>query len=178
MLNIDIEKLEKSVAEQVSDYLIYKETILKSIRDAIDEKINNLFADKAESIIADRVNAAINDGFERTYQRVDQYGRAIGSPTTIAKELEKLIGDYWSQRVDRQGKPTSDNYNTTSRAEYIMAKVCADDFSEQMKSAALNVTGALKDGLRNQLAKHMDQMLDGLFHIKSLQDQGKVAKPY
>ena len=41
-----------------------------------------------------------------------------------------------------------------------------------------NVTGALKDGLRTQLATHMDNMLSSLFHVKSLQDQGKVKKPW
>jgi len=40
------------------------------------------------------------------------------------------------------------------------------------------VTGGLKDGLRNQLAKQIDGLLDELFRIKSLQDQGQVAKPY
>jgi hypothetical protein len=47
-----------------------------------------------------------------------------------------------------------------------------------MRQSAQNITGALKDGLRNQMAYQMDQLLEGLFRIKSLQDQGKVEKPY
>ncbi len=59
-----------------------------------------------------------------------------------------------------------------------MTQVCAADFTEGMKASVQSVTGALKDGLRNQLAKQMDQMLNDLFRIRSLQDQGKVEKPY
>lgn len=51
-------------------------------------------------------------------------------------------------------------------------------FSAAMKQSALNVTGALKDGLRNQIGQQMDVLLNDLFRIKSLQDQGKVEKPY
>ena len=59
-----------------------------------------------------------------------------------------------------------------------MTKICAEDFSKQIQQSVANVTGALKDGLRNQLANQMDTMLNDLFKIKSLQDQGKVEKPY
>lgn len=67
---------------------------------------------------------------------------------------------------------------TVTRAEYLMTQICAEDFTKSMKDSVLTVTGALKDGLRIQLAKQMDGLLDSLFHIKSLQDQGKVEKPY
>ncbi|MDQ4680748.1 hypothetical protein, partial [Stenotrophomonas maltophilia group sp. RNC7] len=70
------------------------------------------------------------------------------------------------------------DYNAVTRAEYLMTQICAQDFSEGMKQSVLSVTGALKDGLRAQLAAHMDKMLDELFCIKSLQDQGKVEKPW
>lgn len=178
MLNIDVEKLEKSVADQVADHLIETDHIVEIIRNKVDVKINAIFAESAEAIISDRVKVAINEGFERAYTKVSEYGEKIGSPTTISKELNRIVGEYWSERVDRNGKPTSSNHNTMTRAEYTMTTICAGDFSETMKQSALNVTGALKDGLRNQLAKQMDQLLDELFRVKSLQDQGKVEKPY
>lgn len=59
-----------------------------------------------------------------------------------------------------------------------MTQICAKDFSDEMKGHAVNITGALKDGLRTQLAKHMDEMLNDLFRVKSLQDQGKAEKPW
>jgi len=59
-----------------------------------------------------------------------------------------------------------------------MTQACAEDFSVAMKQHVTNVTGALKDGLRNEIAKQMDGMLSELFRVKSLQDQGKVEKPY
>ena len=60
----------------------------------------------------------------------------------------------------------------------MMAQICANDFSEKMRQAAVSVTAALKDGFRAQLATHVDGLLDELFRVKSLQDQGKATKPW
>lgn len=118
------------------------------------------------------------NGFEREYQKVDRWGSKVGDSTSVKKELERIVGTYWSERVDSKGNRTDSNYNSMSRAEFLMLKICADDFSKAVQESATNVTGALKDGLRNQLGKQMDIMLSGLFNVKSLQDQGKIEKPY
>ncbi|MNH42194.1 hypothetical protein D3C79_1038450 [compost metagenome] len=59
-----------------------------------------------------------------------------------------------------------------------MTKICAEDFSKEMQQHVTNVTGSLKDGLRKQMANQMDALLNDLFKVRSLQDQGKVEKPY
>lgn len=178
MLTIDMDRLQKTVAEQVVDDLIDNDKIKDEIRKKIDARIDALFADSAKAILEERVSAAIHNGFERSYQRVDQWGRPVGDPSTIAKELNRIVGSYWNERVGKDGKPTDSSYSSMSRAEYVMSQICAEKFSEEMKQHALNVTGALKDGFRTQIGKHMDNMLNDLFKVKSLQDQGKVEKPY
>jgi hypothetical protein len=50
--------------------------------------------------------------------------------------------------------------------------------TKQMQTSVNAVTGALKDGLRVQLARQMQGMRDGFFHIKSLQDQKQGRKPF
>jgi hypothetical protein len=75
------------------------------------------------------------------------------------------------QRVDSFGTPVGEK--TSIRAQ--LDKIVSGYWDTQ---SALNITGALKDGLRTQMAAHMDRLLSELFHVKSLQDQGKVEKPY
>lgn len=134
------------------------------------------FAEQAEKQIQAVIAQAIKDGFDREYQKVDSFGVPVGAKTSIRKSLETLVSGYWAAKVDpRTGKPC-DHYNAVTRAEYTMTQICAADFGETMRQHAINVTGHLKDGLRNKLAVHMDQMLNDLFRVKSLQDQGKVEK--
>jgi hypothetical protein len=179
MLQIDEVALRDSIAEQVSDRLIREENLIGEIRKKVDAKVDRLFAERVDALITAAIDAAVHNGFEREFTRVNSWGQAEGQPTTIKKELERTIADYWSTRVSaKNGKPTDSTFDNVSRAEFVMMTVCSDKFSEDMKKLALNVAGHLKDGLRGQLAKQMDSILDELFRVKSLMDQGKVEKPY
>lgn len=180
MLNINEDDLKAAIVKQVADEILGSDgDITKLIQKEVKARLDSIFIDRAEAQIQSAIDAAVANSFEREYQRVTSWGEPEGPSTTIRKELEKTVSAYWSDRVDtRTGKPTNSTYGSVTRAEYLMTQVCAQDFTDGLKSSVLNVTGALKDGLRNQLAKQMDGMLDELFRIKSLQDQGKVDKPY
>lgn len=180
MLNISEEDLKKAIVEKATDEILSHDADLTAmISKEVKSRLDKIFIDSAEAQIKAAIDAAVENAFEREYRRVTTFGEATGPSTSIRKELEKTVEAYWSKSVDpRTGKPTDSSYQSVTRAEYLMTQVCAEDFSETMKQSARNVTGALKDGLRNQLARQMDAMLDDLFRIKSLQDQGKVEKPY
>jgi hypothetical protein len=180
MLNLNEEDLKAAIVAKAADHLLsYQDDLGGMVQKEIKTRIDAMFAAGVRERIDDAINEAIRNGFDREYQRIDQWGEPKGPKTSIRAELAKIVEGYWNTRVEvKSGKPTDSSYNTCTRAEYVMTTICAQDFSETMKASAINVTGALKDGLRNQLAKHMDQMLDGLFRVKSLQDQGKVEKPY
>jgi len=179
MLNIDESKLQKMIVAQAASELSESIDLEEIVKDKIDRRIDRIFSERAETIITETIDAVIKEGFNREYTKADDFGQLTGETTTIKNELRRTVTAFWNQRVDKKsGKPKDNSYNSISRAEYTMLQICAEDFSETMKTHAANVTGALKDGLRNQLATHMDQMLNNLFKVKSLQDQGKVAKPY
>lgn len=180
MLNINEEDLKAAIVAKATDEILREDDDLTSlIAQEVKKRLDKIFIDRAEAQIATAIDAAVAGAFEREYQRVSSWGEAEGPKTSIRKELEKSVESYWAARVDtRSGKPTESSYSSVSRAEFLMTQICAQDFSETMKAHAINVTGALKDGMRNQLAMHMDNMLSSLFHVKSLQDQGKVEKPY
>lgn len=179
MLNINEEDLKKAIVAKATDELLSQDDDLSSmVSTEVQRRIQNIFAERVNAQIAAAVDAAVQKGFDTEYQRVNNWGQPEGEKTTIRTQLDKMISGYWTTKVDiRTGKP-SDSYGTTTRAEYLMTQICAENFSEEMKKRATNIAGRLKDGLRNQMGAVMDEMLNNLFHVKSLQDQGKVDKPY
>ena len=168
-LDLDMQTL---IANAVADQLYSNYDFMKKIETHIKAKIDKLFAEEVEDMISSAVDKIVTDGFNREYIRTNSFGEAIGEPTTIAKSLESMISSYWTALVDKSGKPTSNTYNAVTRAEYLMTKICADDFEKGMKPFVVNVTGALKDGLRKELASHMDKMLNELFRVKTSDDKG------
>lgn len=180
MLNINEEDLKDAIVTKAADELLRHDDDLSGlIHREVKSRLDKIFSERAEAQIQKAIDDAVSNSFEREYCRVTAWGEPDGQPTTIRKELEKTVSAYWSTNVEpRTGKPSTNSYNTVTRAEYLMTQVCAADFSESLKESAVNVTGALKDGMRNELAKLMDGMLNDLFRVKSLQDQGKVEKPY
>jgi hypothetical protein len=180
MLNINEEDLKRAIVERAADEILRADDDLSSlIAKEVKSRLDTIFAQRAQAQIAAAIDAAIVGGFEREYQRTNQWGEPNGPKTSIKAELGKIVDGFWNARVDaKSGKQTESSYSSVSRAEFLMTQICAQDFSETMKQHATNITGALKDGLRNQLAAQMDAMLSDLFHVKSLQDQGKVEKPW
>lgn len=180
VLNINADDLKSAIVDKAAEELLGESDHLSSlVRKEVVARIDKLFAERAEAQVSAAIDQAIKDGFEREYQRVTSWGEADGPKTSVRKELDKVVSGYWSAKVSsRTGKPADSDYNAVTRAEYLMTQICAQDFSEGMKQSVLSVTGALKDGLRMQLAAHMDKMLDELFRVKSLQDQGKAEKPW
>jgi hypothetical protein len=176
-MNFDADEMKALIVDKVAEKYTDDEELWGMVKKRLDAKVDALFAARADELISAAVNSAIQSGFDRTYQRVDQFGGRVGEPTTIRAELDRLVGRYWTEKVDSNGKP-SDSYGKMTRAEYLMTQICAKDFSDQMRQAAISVTAALKDGFRAQMASHVDGLLDELFKVKSLQDQGKASKPW
>lgn len=180
MFDFNEEDVKKAIVEKVSNEILDKDDDLSGlIAKEVKARLDKIFVERAQAQIESAIGAAIKNSFEHQYQKITQWGDAVGEKTTIRAELEKTVNGYWGAKVDNKtGKPSSSDYSSVTRAEFLMTQICAQDFSESMKQAALSVTGALKDGLRNQMGQQMDIILNDLFRIKSLQDQGKVEKPY
>lgn len=179
-MNLNEDDIKAAIVQKAADHFLHDSDDLSLlIGKEVKARVDKIFIERAEAQIKTAIDDSIAGAFDREYQRVTNYGEPTGPKTSIRKELDSIVSGYWSQRVDlRKGTPAEGSYGTVTRAEYLMTTICAKDFTETMKQSALNVTGALKDGLRNQMGKVMDELLSELFKVKSLQDQGKVEKPY
>jgi hypothetical protein len=170
-MEIDKKAIEAAIVDRVANDIIGDEYLWARVKTTIDKRIEALWTETVEGKIAEEVNRCVNEGFEREYQKIDSFGGPIGEKTTIRKELERLISEYWVQRVDRKGKPTKDSYNATTRAEWMMTMLVADDFSSGMKQHIVNVGGALKDGLRAELHSTVNKLMSDVFNVNSQGDR-------
>jgi len=179
MLNINEEDLKAAIVDKAANEILrYDDDLSSMVRAGVKERLDKIFAERVNAQIHQQIDEAVLNLFNHEYQRVTAWGQPEGEPTTMRKELEKTVTNYWSAKVDARTGKADGGYNSVSRAEYLMTQICAEDFTAHVRGAAVNVTATLKDGMRNQMAKVMDQILSELFHVKSLQDQGKAPKPY
>lgn len=170
-MELDKERIENAIVEQVASDFVNEENLAGKIKDEVNKRIDRLFKDRADAQIKAAIDDAIRNGFDREYCRITSWGERDGEPTTIRKELEKLISGYWNAKVEKDGKPASYGDGKPTRAEWIMTQLVASDFKDAMKQHVINLAGGLKDGLRMELHKTVNELLTGTFHVKSLDDQ-------
>lgn len=173
-MELDVAKIEAAAASEVADRILEEGGMLSKIDAKLTERIDDFFRKIADQRISEVVDRAVQEGFDHEYTKVDSFGRGLGTPTTIRKELEKTVQDYWSMPVDSHGKPTNSSYGTVvTRAQWVMVQVCGKDFGDKLKEQMVSVTAHMKDGLRAELRKWCDTALGELFHVRSQQDQAE-----
>ncbi len=172
-MELNQEKIEALVVAEAAERIISDDKLYERVKRDVDARVDALFAGRVAAQITETIDGIVRGGFDRPFQKQDGFGRPSGEPTTISQELEKRADAYWAARVGSDGKPTESAYNSTTRAEWLMTKICADDFQKEMKTYAVSVTGELKDRFRRELHETVNRMLSDLFHVRSLDDQGK-----
>lgn len=175
-IELNQEKIEAAIVEQAVRDFIGNDDLYERVKRGVEARIDALFADKVKALIEQSIESSFKEGLERQYVKLNSFGQPVGEPTSISKELERLIAGYWAQQVDKAGKPTDSSYGTVSRAEWMMTHLCADDFGKEMKQHVVNVGGALKDHFREVLNNHVALMLSDVFHVQSAGDREK-GKP-
>ena len=171
-MQINQERIEAAIVEEAVQHLVSEDEFANRIKRAVDARIDALFKEKADAQIEAAINDAIRNGFDREYCRVTSWGEKDGAPTTIRKELDKVIGDYWNAKVGNDGKTATNSYGATiTRAEWVMSKIVADDFNAQMRQHVVNIAGGLKDNLRRSLHETVNGLLSGVFKVKSVDDE-------
>lgn len=172
MINLNNDEITAAVVERVADSFMREDhDLFAAVEARINKKIDDLFVKSVEPRIQAEIDKALTDCFHREYQRRTAWGEAEGETTTISKELEKLMSNYWAEKVDDKGKVSS--YGKMTRAEWTMAKVTGEDFKEQMHRYVVQGAAALKDGMRATMRESVDVMLANLFHVQTAQDKAE-----
>ena len=86
-MQIDQEKIEKAIVDEAVHKFATDDDLYARIRDGINTRIDKVFADKVSLVVTEAVERITNEGFERSYHKTDGFGRPVGQPTSISKEL-------------------------------------------------------------------------------------------
>jgi len=99
-VQIDQEKIEKAIVDEAVHKFATDDELYTSIRDGINRRIDKVFSEKVSLVVTESVERIVSEGFERSYHKTDGFGRPVGQPTSISKELETMVGNYWTERVE------------------------------------------------------------------------------
>jgi hypothetical protein len=172
-MELDQTRIEDAIVREVADKIIGEDELYSRVKKSVEDRIDRLFKTTADAQIRSAIEAAITQGFEREYQRVDSFGHCQGERTTIRAELEKMIGGYWNTKVDSQGKPATGYGADRTRAEWLMTQLVAKDFHGDMKQHVVNLGGVLKDKLRLELHETVNRLLTEVFHVRTPNDEAE-----
>lgn len=174
-MELNIERIEASIIEDAVDRLIREDELSSRVSDMLKARIDNIFNRRVTEEIESAIQKAIDNGFDHDYQKVDNWGKPVGGPTTLRKELDRQVASYWQTKVNRQGQPDTTYNNKYTRAEYIMLQMMHRDLDVELSKVVVNIAGTAKDTLRGALHGHINQLLSTAFSVKSLDDQ-EMAK--
>ena len=170
-MELDKSRIEDAIVREVADGIIGEEELRDRVRRAVDKRIDALFVATADAQIRVAIEAAIKDGFDHEYTRVNTFGERQGKPTSIRAELERLVAGYWNEKVDKRGKVASGYGADITRAEWTMMQIVAESFNGDMKQHVVNLGGALKDKLRVELYGTINRLLSDVFRVNSMDDK-------
>jgi hypothetical protein len=172
-MELNIEKIEQAIIDQAVDSLISERGISDLVSTMVTRRIDEIFTSTCEAKIEEAIQLAIKSGFEREYVKVNSFGQESGHPTTLGKELDRMVSTYWETRVDAAGRPADGYSAKMTRAEFVMGKIMAEDFNASIKQMIVNAGGALKDALRVSLNGSVNEALSSVLRVNSLGDQGQ-----
>lgn len=152
LLGVDGEMIQAGVIATVSAQIMRRnaDTIAAAVQTQIEKQI------------AAQINTAVLDVLNYTYTPHTPYGEVAGEPTTIRKEFEKAIKNWWEQKIDRAGEPTNSSYNGEPRHTAIARKVIQEllntEFKAKMESLVNDGRAAMKAGMTTAIAEAVDRM--------------------
>lgn len=173
-MNVDInkEQIEKAIVNQVVDELMDNSDFFSLVKDEVARRAETALAKGIDDQIEIAINNVMEKALDSEIQPVNTWGEREGEPTTIRGALHDRAKNFWTEKVDRNGK-ASGGYNCTPRYEHVLGVITAKEFESQIKQNITDIAGAIKDAIRDDLREQVDKHLDGLFKVKSAFDQGR-----
>lgn len=167
VLNLAAQKLvdrfdDYEELNSLADKLI-RESVAKRIADTVPARVEECLRGELERLLATEISP------------VDIWGAVVGKPTTVRDALTESAKAFWSTKVNHEGKPSDpDRYSSDkgkTRAEWIIQKITAEEFSGAIKQNLVNIVAAFKDALREQAQKDIGEHLNKLLVVKSHGDR-------
>ena len=168
-LGISREELLKLVVEKLADISHESGDLYNDVSNEISKRLNTLFEQRINSLVDEVLSKEMDRLLNATITPTTIWGEPAGEPTTIRDALLEKSKQYWETKVDRNGNPVQKgSYGpSTSRSEWLMSKLLQEEFDQVVKQNIVNVVGALKEVMREDIAKKTSTVLDELIRVKT-----------
>jgi hypothetical protein len=156
-MNIDDLLNPEHVEELLVDRLAQNYVLPGELHEKVAQRIN--------SIVDERVGAAVDELLVREFQPLDVFGDKAGEPTTIKEMLAKSLQNWWTAPVDSQGKTVLRNYygHKSSRAEYLVNQIAKEvidkDLSRELREFASETKTEIRQKMTAAIAEIINKRL-------------------
>ena len=170
----DQEKLEKQIVEQAVDRIYGDDdSIYESVRRQVDAKVNDALSKGLDKAIEEAINQIMERALNTEIHPVNIWGEREGKPTTIRAALHERAKNFWNEKVDNKGKKST--CGGRPRYEHVLGDITAKEFDTQIKQNIVNIAGAIKDSVRSDFYKQVDEKLNEFFKVNSKDDQARKS---
>ena len=138
--------------EPVWEEIPFSSVIDTKINGVIDAAIKGMSA-KIEERVSELITAKVDTVLCAPFQRVDRWGTAIGSPTTIKDLIADKTESYWKETVDRNGK--TDGYDRKPRHEWYSEKVMDEYYRKELEVEVKKLAEAMKKAIPDTISKEI-----------------------
>lgn len=156
--NITREEILELAAQKLADSAADYEDLHSSAHREIKERIHAKLFPKVDEAISAELERLLSSEIAP----VNIWGEKVGEPTTIRSALHQRAKDYWSQKVNGDGKP-NDGYGGKPRAEWMFEKIVRDEFTAAIKGNAEEITKAFKAAMKETAMANIAAKVDELF---------------
>lgn len=165
-LKFNEEQLINIAAEKICDQFCETERVSERVSQIISQRMNEIFGEKLKTKIDEFLTEEMTKIVQTEIAPVNLWGEKVGEPTTIKNALAERARDFWNQKVNNEGKATSDNYYSKPRHEYLFGKIVNEEFAKAVSQDTVNIVGALKIALKDNMTKTLDDKLNELIKVK------------
>ena len=168
-LNISEDLVLELAATKIAREVIDSGDIEDFAQSIIRDEVKSLFAKN----LVPAVDSVLKDEIEKVMSSevtpVNIWGEQVAAATTIKAAIHERARVYFSEIVNEAGQPTS--YNGKPRGWWMFKKHASDAFSDAVNQNMVNVIGAFKDALKDDIASLNSKYIDELIKVRSLKDQ-------
>lgn len=160
------EQLLNLAVVKICDQYIESDELSKRVESLIQKRLNEVFSERLLSKVDSFISEEMTKLLAKEVAPVNLWGEQVGKPTTIRDALAERAREFWNQKVNADGKATTNDYYSKPRHEYLFGKIISDEFAKAVSQDTINIIGALKTALKDNMSQTLNNKLDELIKVK------------
>jgi hypothetical protein len=155
-LGINVEAIQEQVV-QAATQQVFEEIIAACKKDIVEEvkkQVNNQI-----SLV---VTETVTNTLDNLYQPTSMWGEPEGKPTTLRDAFYNATKEWWDQKLDDRGNPTTSSYSGTKRYYYVAHQVVSDLLAGTLKKDLEKIINDSKEQLKKAIAENIAEAVKKL----------------